>query len=158
MASDSYTDKMEFVEEFSLKIEELGYPHIYGQILGWLLICEPPHQSFPDLMDNLDISKASVSNMTRMMLERGLIEKVRIKGERQVYFKLKEGSLIDFIEYQMQVLMDMEKITKKGLEFVRSDKTTDSERLDRTYHFHQFIAKELPAVIDKFKKENDIYD
>lgn len=73
MSRKSFKNKHEFLEEFSLKIGEFGHPRIYGQILGWLLICEPPYQSFSDLTENLDISKASVSNTTRVLLERGLI-------------------------------------------------------------------------------------
>ena len=102
MDSADYRSKTEFVDDFSLKIEELGHPRIYGQILGWLLICDPPHQSFTDLMDNLHISKASVSNTTRILIERGLIKKIRVKGERQIYFQLKEGSLMEFMEKQIQ--------------------------------------------------------
>lgn len=77
----SYENKIDFVEAFSLKVEETGHPRIYGQILGWLLVCEPDYQSFSDLMKNLNISKASVSNITRILLETGLIEKIRIPGK-----------------------------------------------------------------------------
>jgi DNA-binding transcriptional regulator GbsR (MarR family) len=48
--------KYTFVDDFSLKMEQIGHPRIYGQILGWLLICDPPEQSFSDLMNNLNIS------------------------------------------------------------------------------------------------------
>jgi hypothetical protein len=57
LSSDTYKEKIDFVDDFSMKIEELGHPRIYGQIIGWLLICDPSHQSFPDLMENLDINK-----------------------------------------------------------------------------------------------------
>lgn len=40
-------------------------------------------------MESLNISKASVSNTTRMLLERGFIEKIRVKRKRQIYFKLR---------------------------------------------------------------------
>ena len=86
----NYSDKIEFVNDFSLKMEETGHPRIYGQILGWLLICDPPEQSFTDLMENLNISKASVSNITRILIETSLIEKVRISGERQIHFRIKK--------------------------------------------------------------------
>lgn len=154
MSINSYNDSSDFVEEFSMKIEELGHPRIYGQILGWLLICDPPHQSFPDLMENLDISKASVSNVTRMMLETGLIEKVRVKGERQIYFKLKEGSLIEFMEKQVKLTLDLQKITEKGLTLTQKNSNTNTSRLEKVNQFHSFLAKELPPLIQKYKTEN----
>ncbi|HBQ59040.1 MAG TPA: MarR family transcriptional regulator [Balneolaceae bacterium] len=152
----SYSTKHNFVEDFSLKIEELGHPRIYGQILGWLLICDPPHQSFPDLMENLEISKASVSNMTRLLISQGLIEKVRIKGERQMYFKLKEGSIVDFMERQLHLARDLETITRNGLSFVKNDTDTDETRLQKANDFHRFLAKQTEQLIQKFKAENDL--
>ncbi|HET8866064.1 MAG TPA: hypothetical protein VFM80_10240 [Gracilimonas sp.] len=156
MSPSSYNSKSDFVEAFSLKIEELGHPRIYGQILGWLLICDPPHQSFPNLMENLDISKASVSNVTRMLLERGLIEKVRIKGERQIYFKLKEGSVIDFMQKQLRLALDLEEITSKGLEFLSKEKDTDSKRLEKANDFHRFLAEQSENLIKKYKADHDL--
>lgn len=154
MAAGKYQNKSDFVADFSLKVEELGHPRIFGQILGWLLICDPAHQSFPDLMENLDISKASVSNTTRMLLERGLIEKVRIQGERQIYFKLKEGSLVEFMEKQIQLTLDLENITKNGLELTKKNPKADSSRLEHAHQFYTFMAKELPSLIKKFKDQN----
>lgn len=154
MSGTAYSNKSDFVEAFSLKVEELGHPRIYGQILGWLLICEPPHQSFPDLMENLEISKASVSNVTRMLLERGLIEKIRIKGERQIYFKLKDGSIIDFMQKQLRLALDLEKITDKGLELIANDKKTDPQRLKRANNFHRFLAKQTEELIENYKADN----
>jgi len=154
MSETDYSNKSDFVEAFSLKIEELGHPRIYGQILGWLLICDPPHQSFPDLMENLEISKASVSNVTRMLLERGLIEKIRIKGERQIYFKLKDGSIIDFMQKQLRLALDLEKITDKGLELIANDKKTDPQRLKRANNFHHFLAKQTEELIENYKADN----
>lgn len=155
MGSKEYKNKMEFVDEFSLKLERLGRPRIFGQILGWLIICDPPHQSFPDLMENLSISKASVSNITRMLLEAGLIEKVRITGERQIYFRIKDSASMDFMKRQMQIAVDFKDISKKALDLIEND-DTDPQRLENMHKFHQFLSSELPALIEKFKKEHDL--
>lgn len=155
MGEEGYSNKTDFVDEFSLKMEQIGHPRIYGQILGWLLICNPPYQSFPNLMENLGISKASVSNTTRMLLEAGLIEKVRVTGERQIYFKIKEGSVTDFMERQMQLVSDLRDISGKALTLVKEDSQTDPYRIERMHKFHTFLSKEFPVLIEKFKKDQD---
>lgn len=155
MGEDKYSNKTDFVDEFSLKMEQIGHPRIYGQILGWLLICNPPYQSFPDLMENLGISKASVSNTTRMLLEAGLIEKVRITGERQIYFRIKEGSVTDFMERQMQLVSDLKDISGKALKLVKEEQQTNPGRLERMFKFHSFLSKEFPVLIEKFKKHQN---
>lgn len=156
MSTKSYNNKHDFVDDFSLKLEELGHPRIYGQILGWLLICDPPHQSFTDFMESLDISKASVSNTTRILLEQGLIEKVRIKGERQIYFKLKEDSLMDFMEKQLQLTIELEAITAKGLELAKKENVEAPHRIEKANDFHRFIANQTKELIEKYKAENNL--
>jgi DNA-binding transcriptional regulator GbsR (MarR family) len=148
----NYTDKLQFVDDFSLLLEETGRSRILGQILGWLLICEPAHQSVNDLMNNLDISKASVSNCTRILVENGTLEKVRITGERQIYFRLKSGSLTQFIEKQISEILNMHKIIESGLRLAESDTATDSNRLKRAFNYHSFLAKEIPDVLKKYSE------
>ncbi len=156
MDAAPYSEKSDFVEAFSVKIEELGHPRIYGQILGWLLICTPPHQSYSDLVENLQISKASVSNTTRVMLEQGIIEKVRLKGERPIYFRVRKGALTSFMEKQMDLTLELETVTEKGLALFRDDDQTDTARLERVNRFYGFLARELPDLIEKYKKEHGL--
>ena len=88
MATTLSEEEKRFVEDIGLIMEEQGRPRIAGRILGWLLICEPPQQSFTDLVEVLGVSKGSVSAMTRLLLEGGLIERVAVPSERQTYFRM----------------------------------------------------------------------
>jgi DNA-binding transcriptional regulator GbsR (MarR family) len=145
--------KYTFVDDFSLKMEQIGHPRIYGQILGWLLICDPPEQSFSDLMNNLNISKASVSNTTRMLLEAGFIKKVRLTGERQVYFRMQKGALIGFMERQLGIIHQLKEISEEGLSIIQ-DENADSSRLNEMNTFYTFLDSEIPTLIEKYKKDN----
>ena len=147
----SLEKKLEFVDAFSLKIEETGRPRIYGQILAWLLICDPPHQSFPDLMANLNISKASVSNTTRHLIESGHIEKIRISGERQIYFRISENSLYDTVQREISLILSMKEIVNCGLKLVQEDGKTDATRLKKSADFYEFLSGELPLIFEKYK-------
>ena len=150
----SLDKKLEFVDAFSLKIEESGRPRIYGQILAWLLICDPPHQSFPDLMDTLNISKASVSNTTRQLIESGHIEKVRISGKRQIYFRISDNSLYDTVQREMKIILSMKDIVYKGLQIAQDDHKTDTSRLEKSADFYEFLSAELPLIFEKYKEYN----
>lgn len=155
MSTDTYENKQDFVNEFSLKMEESGHPRIFGQILGWLLVCNPQEQSFHDLMENLDISKASVSNVTRILLELGLIERVRVTGERQMYFRLMNGALAEFLDRQIKHIRDTTIILEKGLRLIKDDSTTDSKRIEKAARFYAFIAGELPELVSRFNSKEE---
>lgn len=155
MSSALFKNKKDFVNEFSLKFEEIGHSRIFGQILGWLLICEPRQQSFNDLMENLEISKASVSNITRILLEIGLIEKVRISGERQMYFKVKTDALSEFMDRQVKYIQEVKEILEKGYQYVLQEEQEDVVRLKRASQLYAFLSEEIPILIDKFNKNNE---
>ena len=40
-----------FVEEAGIVFEQTGLPRMAGRIFGWLLICDPPHQSTDQLAE-----------------------------------------------------------------------------------------------------------
>ena len=151
---DIYQQKKQFVEEVSLVIEELGQPRISGQIMGWLMICDPPKQSFSDLVEHLGVSKASISNMTRMLLQAGLIEKVRIPGEREIHFQIKDGAWISMMENHLKSINSLRKISKEGLELLEGDPDTDKNRLKEMNKFYQFAEKNMPKLVEQYKKEN----
>jgi len=155
MASDDlYEKKKQFVEEISLLMEESGKPRIAGQIMGWLMICDPPQQSFSDLVEHLDVSKASISNMTRMLLQSGLIEKVRIPGERQIHFQIQEKAWVNVLENQLENINALRKISSTGLDLLEEDPDTDKTRLRKMNKFYQFAEKNLPKLIHQYKKEH----
>ncbi|MEZ4612205.1 MAG: MarR family transcriptional regulator [Caldilineaceae bacterium] len=78
-----HEQKRQFLEDFALHMEHQGLPRMAGRILAWLLICDPPEQSMPDLVEVLQASKSSVSTMTRHLIQFGMIERVSLPGERR---------------------------------------------------------------------------
>ena len=153
-SDDLYEKKKQFVEEVSLIIEEIGQPRIAGQIMGWLMICDPPQQSFSDLVEHLGVSKASISNMTRMLLQGGLIEKVRIPDERQIHFQIKDGAWISVMENRMKSINSLRKVSQKGLELLENDPDTDENRLKEMNKFYQFAEENMPKLIEQYKKKH----
>src|SRR6516162_11727046 len=72
-----------FVEELGVLLElEAGAPRMVGRVLGWLLVCDPPEQSAAEVAQRLQASKGSISTATRVLLRMGMIERVRLRGER----------------------------------------------------------------------------
>lgn len=145
--------KQKIVEEIGLAIEESGKPRISGLIMGWLMVCDPPHQSFSDLVENLQISKASVSNMTRMLIQSGLIEKKRIPGERQIYFQIKKTAWVDILKSELTLIHSLQELSEKGLEIMKDEKETDKSRLKEMNNFYSFIAQRLTKTLDEYKQK-----
>lgn len=147
-----YKKKKEFVEEASLIFEEQGHSRISGQMLAWLHVCEPEAQSFSDLVEHLNVSKASVSNMTRLLLQSGFIEKVRKPGERQTYFKLVDHAWCKVMERHLEKMKQLRDISAKYKEELKGEGDADINRLNEMHDFYVFVTDHFPESIEEYKK------
>lgn len=147
-----YEKKKAFVDEASLIFEEQGHSRISGQILAWLHVCEPEAQSFNDLVEHLNVSKASISNMTRLLLQSGFIEKVRMPGERQTYFKLVDHAWCKVMERQLEIMSQLRDISAKYKEELKDEDVNRIDRLNEMHDFYEFVTDHFPESIEEYKK------
>jgi DNA-binding transcriptional regulator GbsR (MarR family) len=76
-----------FVERLALVLESDGFPRIAGRIFGLLILSED-EVSLDDIASILGASKASASVNTRMLENKGLIERVSRPGDRRDYYRI----------------------------------------------------------------------
>ena len=143
------------LEEFSLTFEQEGEPRIAGLIVGWLLICNPPEQSFNDLVEELEVSKASISNMTRLLENKGIIEKVRKHGERHIYFRIKPRAWESILKRHLEVTKKLRDVAAKGLKMMEEDPDARTSSLREMKHFFDFSIETLPKLIEDYKEKRD---
>lgn len=146
-----YKTKKAFVEEVSLIFEQQGHSRISGQILGWMHVCEPQSQSFKDLVNHLNVSKASISNMTRLLLQAGFIEKVREPGDRQTYFKLADYAWCKVLERQLDIMSQLRDVSAKYRNELQNEGIEEIERLNKMHDFYDFVTDHFPESIDEYK-------
>lgn len=147
-----YETKRAFVDEVSLIFEEQGHSRISGQILAWLHVCKPEAQSFNDLVEHLNVSKASISNMTRLLLQAGFIEKVRMPGERQTYFKLVDHAWCRVMERQLEIMSRLRDVSAKYKSELKDEGEDDIDRLHEMHDFYKFVTEHFPESIEAYKK------
>jgi len=153
MPSTLSDEERRFVEDIGLILEEQGRPRIAGRILGWLLICEPPYQSFGDLVEILGVSKGSVSSMTRLLLEGGLIERVAVPGERQTFYQMAPDAWARVLSWMAARVRRMAEAAEQGLELVeRLHPDADSWRLREMRELYRLAAAGLPELISEFER------
>lgn len=147
-----YEKKKAFVEEVSLIFEQQGHSRISGQILGWLHVCKPAEQSFNDLVEHLNVSKASISNMTRLLMQAGYIEKVRISGERQTYFKLVDHAWCKVMERHLENMRKLRDISEEYRAELNAEGEEEIDRLKEMHDFYDFVTENFPESIEEYKQ------
>jgi DNA-binding transcriptional regulator GbsR (MarR family) len=76
-----------FIERMGVVLEADGLPRIAGRIFGLLLISEGA-RSLDDLAGELRVSKGSVSTNTRLLEQRGILERICRPADRRDYYRV----------------------------------------------------------------------
>lgn len=119
-----------FVEEVGVMIElEAGAPRMVGRVLGWLLVCNPPEQSAAELAEHLQASRGSISTATRVLLRMGLVERVRLRGERFDRFEARPAAW-DEVLWRREQFSLPRRVMRLGMEALADEPVERRGRLE----------------------------
>ena len=86
-----------FIERMGLMTEADGLPRIAGRIFGYLLLT-PGECSLEEIASALGVSRASVSNDARRLVQMGLLERRSRPGDRRDYYSMSTDAFRHSIE------------------------------------------------------------
>ncbi|MBK1689326.1 GbsR/MarR family transcriptional regulator [Rubrivivax gelatinosus] len=86
-----------FIETHGLLAEADGMPPILGRMAA-IFMLEPGPFSFSEIGERMQISRGSVSTMTRLLENLGVLERITRPGDRQTYFRLAENPVQVFTQ------------------------------------------------------------
>jgi DNA-binding transcriptional regulator GbsR (MarR family) len=150
--SRSHFEAMHFVEDVGLLLERQGMPRMAGRIIGWLLICDPPHQSASQLAQVLGASKASISTMTRLLIEMNLVEQVGVPGQRRDHFHIKPGAWDEVMRETLDEIVLGRQLADRGLELLGGKSAELKQRLREAHEVYAFFEEEYPALLERWEK------
>ncbi len=145
-------EERHFIEDMGLLFEQGGHPRMAGRILGALLIAKPPYQSATQLADTLQASKGSLSTMTRLLLQMGLIERVGMPGHRSDYYRIKPGAWTALVRQTVYELTAMRQLAERGLELVDEGDVETRERLAEAHDLYGYLEREYPSLIAQWEE------
>lgn len=144
----------QYVEEVGIVFEQTGLPRMAGRILGWLLIANPPHQSMDELTEVLMASKGSISSMTRMLIQMGLIERVSLPGVRHAYFRLRPDAWQHMVRRGLvEEIRMVRELAERGLGLLK-EKTVTRTWLEEMRDVYTFLEREFPVLLERWEKQH----
>jgi DNA-binding transcriptional regulator GbsR (MarR family) len=155
MDNKRQVEEQKFVEEVGIVLEQTGLPRMAGRILGRLLISDPPHQSMKQLVTDLMASKGSVSTMTRLLIQIGLVERLSLPGVRGDYFRLRPDAWQHMIRRGLEDEIRMvRQLAERGLELL-ADKTPLARKwLEEMRDVYAFLEREFPTLLQRWEEEH----
>jgi len=118
-----------------------------GRILGALLISDPPQQSINELAERLQTSKSSISIMSRLLVENGLVEKAPSTVPRRDYYRFKTGGWLIYMRQWLGLMSALHEITERGLILMQEKPPELQQRLQEAHDLFSFIEDEFPTLL-----------
>ncbi len=142
-----------YVEQWGMLFEQLGATRVMGKVLGWLLVCDPPHQAAAEIADAVGASISSVSTATRALAQSAFVERIGMPGERSAHFQIRPGMWSQLIRARMGHLAAMRKLAEEGVRLVPPGREERTLRLREVRSYCDFIDRELPALLERWEKQ-----
>jgi DNA-binding transcriptional regulator GbsR (MarR family) len=144
--------KTEFAEQFGIFFEKVGFPRMAGRVWGYLLTCNPPEQTAEELSKAVQASRSSISTMTRLLIQLGLLERVGITGRRSGYYRVRSGGFTEILRAKMRFTTEVRRIAEHGLKLLKSEPPSVRKHLEEYRDLCIFFEKQFPMLIEKWER------
>lgn len=143
----------DLVDQIALVFENGGYPPVMARLLAFLMVCDPPEQSSAQLVEYLQASKGAISQATRMLMQTGLIERVRVRGSRSAWFRMREGAWLKVVREEVSRLERLREVAEAGLRKLEGGPEARKRRLQEFRDMNAFFETELPRLIERWEQQ-----
>ena len=117
-------------------------------------MCSPSEQSSSQLAEFVHASPGAISTATRQLMTAGMVERVRIRGERAYFFRIKAGCWSELIHVEVQRVRHLREIADRGLALLATRASAPTTRLQEFRDFNHFLEQEMPALVARWDSED----
>lgn len=147
-AADRERHRVELREKLARMLETVGFPHAISRVYATLTMAPGEGMSTSELMDELNVSKATISNTMQFLGGVELVERYRVPGSREAHYRVLKGKWGDIMVRKLAATSYITSVVREA------KKVTDSplalERLDEMEAVYSFFEDEFKAVMDRW--------
>lgn len=145
--------KKKKVEEIGVAFDKTHLPPMIGRVLGFLILADPPYQTFYAIQEFLGASKSSISHALNMMMTKGIVEYVTFPGDRKRYFKINVENWLEQAKCKMTDFAEVDRVLMDALGLRDANKHKEfNEGLSKIFDFHLFMSREMPKLFEKWER------
>ena len=96
--SERIQKQKELIESIGRDNEKDGFQPVAARIMGLLMVMDKEEYTFDEIVEEMQISKSTVSNALRNLELRGVLEYVTYPGDRKRYFRFVSANISDMID------------------------------------------------------------
>lgn len=144
-----------YIENHALVLSQVGLPRMPARVFAALTAADSGHMTAAELADRLSVSPAAVSGAVRYLMQVGMVAKEREPGARRDHYRIYDDLWYASYLKRERAMTTWRDATLEGVHALGSD-TPAGQRLARMADFLDFIAKEIPALFDRWHEEERV--
>jgi DNA-binding transcriptional regulator GbsR (MarR family) len=131
-------------ERLSRMLEEVGFPHTVARVYTSLTLAEGEGLSTSELVDELQVSKASISHATQFLAGTSLVERYRVPGSREAHYRILKGVWGPILAKKFAAISYIRQTVDEAMEL--TDSELAMERLEEMHDVYSFFEREFEQV------------
>lgn len=139
-------------EKLALTLAQSGMQKTTARVMTALLYTEQNTMTAADLCEELSISSGAVSTAIKQLIPVGLVERVPAPGSRRDHYRFREGAWATLMSQRNAMLDVMLGAAQEGIDAARDGSLT-ARRLQEMQDFYAYMAREMPTLIENWRKE-----
>lgn len=141
-------------ERLALALSEAGLQRMVARVLAAFLFSDRESMTAGELGEQLGASAGSISGAITMLRTVGLIEPAPIPGSRRSHYRMRDDAWATLMTAQNTVMALMSDIAEQGLAETPTDSPA-ARRLRRMRDFYRYLQAELPALLQRWREQDD---
>lgn len=138
------------IEKMGLLFEADGAPRTGGRLFAYLLLSPEP-RSLDELVEVLQVSKASVSMNARMLERFGVIRRVAKLGDRRDYYEVVLEQPAKMLESKLEHTRRLAAVLQEAQEAVPPESEVVRGRLAEVTGFLEYMLEAIAQLQDRWE-------
>lgn len=138
------------VDELGFLMETTGWSRMEGRVLGQLMLGGQPSYSQADLARALHSGVPAVSVAVRKLIQRGLVERLNLRGIRRDQFRVLPSGWDQWLERALPDMGRYRDFAERAMETADSTDERSRETLKSMRDHFAFWERQIPALVRDF--------
>lgn len=138
------------LDQLARMLEQVGFPHSMARVYAALTLAEGEGLSTSEIIEELGISKASVSHAMQFLVGTNLAERYRVRGSREAHYRIIKGVWGDILARKFAATSYIRRVAEDAMEV--TDSPAARERLEEMRDVYAFFETEFENVMQRFSE------
>ncbi|WLQ68052.1 GbsR/MarR family transcriptional regulator [Streptomyces glycanivorans] len=138
------------VGEFGMRVgRAMGWPPMAGRAARLLMLSESP-MTLAELQDALDASKGSVSEMTRLLVTNGTVERYKEPGQRHFVYRWRDDAWIGCLQHIVDTTAQLRELAERAQGRGTGMTAVQQLRLSEMQEYYRFMVSSLESLLSEY--------